>query len=123
MVTFFPKSLRISSCLLTTEGQIEEKVFQILLIVRGVLSLVTSYEVGNTANVSPKFKYDNFTLFYSLTLGTAIQFLAVEYFPSPSFLLLCCFTPDKAMMIPIATCKKIPNDKTTRNENYSVFSA
>ena len=34
-----------------------------------VLSLVTSYEAENTANSPPKFKY-NFTLFYSLTLGT-----------------------------------------------------
>jgi len=78
--------------------------------------------VGNTANAPPKFKYD-VTIFYSLTLGTTNTIYAVEYFQSPSFLLLCCFSLDKTMLIPIASCKKKPNDKTTRTENYSVFGA
>jgi len=47
-----------------------KREFKTLLTVGSVLSLVTTYEMGNTANAPPKFKYDNVTLFYSLTLGT-----------------------------------------------------
>jgi hypothetical protein len=83
LIGYFHSCLRISSRLLTSEGQTEERVYHILLIVGSVLSLVTSYEVGNMATAPPKFKYDTVTLFYSLTLGTTYTIFGSGVFPIP----------------------------------------